>query len=109
MELLAEELRLNPSRFLNLASNCIWNKEQEILRVDDVPVSFTEKEHRLLKLLLEHKGFTVSNEDIMVSVWEDAFEKEISMDSIKNQISHLRKKLPNDCIDSVYGKGYILQ
>ena len=109
MELLANELRLNPSRFINLSSNCIWNKEQEVLRVDDVPVSLTEKEYRLLKLLLEHKGTTVSNEDIMVCVWEDAFEKEISLDSIKNQISHLRKKLPSDCIDSVYGKGYLLK
>jgi DNA-binding response OmpR family regulator len=109
MELLAQELRQNPSRFINLASNCTWNKEQEVLRIDDVPVVLTEKEHRLLKLLLEHKGFAVSNEDIMVSVWEDAFNKDISLDSIKNQISHLRKKLPNDCIDSVYGKGYLLK
>jgi len=109
MQLLANELRLNPSRFINLSPNCIWNKEQEVLRVDDVPISLTEKEHRLLKLLLKHKGAAVSNEDIMVYVWEDAFEKEISKDSIKNQISHLRKKLPGCSISSVYCKGYILK
>lgn len=109
MELLASELRLNPSRFINLASNCIWNKTQEVLRIDDVPVSLTEKEHRLLKLLLEKKGTDVSNEDIMLAVWENAFENEISVDSVKNQISHLRKKLPNVSIDTIYGKGYILK
>ena len=109
MELLASELRLNPSRFINLASNCIWNKTQEVLRIDDVPVALTEKEHRLLKLLLEKKGTDVSNEDIMLAVWENAFENEISVDSVKNQISHLRKKLPNVSIDTIYGKGYILK
>ena len=109
MELLANELRLNPSRFINLASNCIWNKTQEVLRIDDVPVSLTEKEHRLLKLLLEKKGRDVSNEDIILAVWENAFENEISADSVKNQVSHLRKKLPNVSIDTVYGRGYILK
>jgi len=109
MELLASELRLNPSRFINLASNCIWNKTQEVLRIDDVPVSLTEKEHRLLKLLLEKKGTAVSNEEIMLAVWEDAFNNEISGDSVKNQISHLRKKLPNVSINTIYGKGYILK
>ncbi len=109
MELLANELRLNPSRFLNLASNCVWNKKQEVLRINDVPISLTGKEHRLLKLLIENKGSSISSEDIMIAVWEDAFDKEISYDSVKNQISHLRKKLPNGCIDAVYGKGYMLK
>ena len=109
MELLASELRLNPSRFINLASNCIWNKTQEVLRIDDIPVSLTEKEHKLLKLFLEKKGIAVSNEDIMLAVWEDAFDNKISGDSVKNQISHLRKKLPNVSIDTIYGKGYILK
>jgi len=109
MELLASELRLNPSRFINLSSNCIWNKTQEVLRIDDVPVSLTEKEHKLLKFLLEKKGTAISNEDIILAVWEDAFDNEISGDSVKNQISHLRKKLPNVSIDTIYGKGYILK
>lgn len=109
MGLLAQELRQNPSLFVNLSSNCVWNKKQEVLRIDDTPVSLTEKEQRLLKLLIENRGSTVSFEDIMITVWEDAFEKEISHDSVKNQISHLRKKLPQVCIDAVYGTGYRLK
>jgi len=109
MELLAQELRHNPSRFVNLASNCVWNKEQEVLRIDDKPVPLTEKEHRLLKLLLSHKGSMVSYEEIMIHVWEDAFDKEISLGSIKNLISHLRKKLTHVTINTVYGKGYLLK
>lgn len=109
MELLAKELRQNPTRFINLSENCVWNKIQEVLLIDDVVVSLLEKEHRLLKLLIENKGSNVSCEDIMVAVWDDAFEKDISHESVKNLVSHLRKKLPHGCIDTVYGKGYMLK
>lgn len=109
MELLAQELQNNPSRFINLSPTCVWNKKQEVLRINDERVLLTEKEQRLLKLLITHKGSTVSCEDIMINVWEDAFEKEISHNSVKNQISHLRKKLPDISIDAVYGEGYRLQ
>ena len=109
MTLLAQELKLNPSAFVNLSSTCVWDKQEETLRIDGIRVILSEKKQRLLKLLIEHKGNTVSYEEIMVTVWEDAFEKEISHNSVKNQISHLRKKLPDVCIDAVYGEGYRLQ
>lgn len=108
MELIAQELRKNPSRFVNLSINCVWNKKEETLYVEDIQIALTNKEQRLLKLLIEKKGSTISYEDIMIAVWDDAFDTNISLDSIKNQISHLRKKLPKDCIDTVYGKGYML-
>ena len=109
MELLAQELQKNSSVFVNLSATCVWNKKQEVLRINDIQVTLTEKEQRLLKLLIRHKGSTVTCEDIMVTVWEDAFDKDISHDSVKNQVSHLRKKLPCVQIDAVYGKGYVLK
>jgi len=109
MALLAKELKGNPSVFVNLSPTCVWNKKQEVLRIHDTRVMLTEKEQRLLKLLIEHKGSTVPCENIMITVWEDAFKKEISHNSVKNQISHLRKKLPDVSIDAVYGEGYILR
>ena len=106
---LSKELLANPVDFVYVALNCTWHKKEEVLYVDKVPVDLSEKEHRLFKLLLEHKGSTVGYEDIMLAVWEDAFDKEISLDSIKNQVLHLRKKLPENCINTVYGQGYILK
>ena len=108
MELLSQEIRHNPTNFINLSSSCIWNIKQEVLRIDDKPVTLSEKEHRFLKLILRNKGKFVDYEDIIIAIWEDAFERDISLGSIKNIVSKLRKKLPDGCIDSVYGKGYIL-
>lgn len=72
-------------------------------------VKLSEKEHRLLKLFILFKGNSISYEKIKAKLWEDAFERDISIDSVKNQVSKLRKKLPHNCISSVYGEGYILK
>lgn len=109
MHILSSELRHNPSRFVNLGKDCIWNIQQEVLRIKDTVVEFTEKEHQLLKLFISKKGKAVGYEEIMVALWEDSFFKEISIDSVKNQVSHLRKKLPENIIDTIYGKGYTLK
>jgi DNA-binding response OmpR family regulator len=84
-------------------------KVMSLLIIEKEPYKLIDKEHPLLKLLIMKKGEITSAEDIMVSVWDDAFEKDISIDSVKNQIRHLRKKLPDGCIDSIYGKGYMLK
>lgn len=107
--LLSEELTENPHVFVHIAPHCVWNKKEETLILDDAPVSLLDKEQRLLKLLISRKGSAVSYEDIMVDVWDDAYDKEISIDAVKILISRMRKKLPQDCITSVYGKGYTLQ
>jgi DNA-binding response OmpR family regulator len=109
LENLSYELMNNPTRFINLSDTYTWDKEREQLTCDDQPVSLTEKEHRLLKLFLNNKSKSVSYEKIMVAVWEDAFERDISLDSVKNQVSQLRKKLPKSCISNVYGEGYVLK
>ena len=109
LELLAQELINNPTRYLNLNKCFVWDREQEQLTLNDSPVKLTEKEHRLLKLFIANKSQTISYEKIMVEVWEDAFEREISIDSVKNQVSQLRKKLPEGSIASVYGEGYVLK
>ncbi len=107
--LLSHNLILNPSKFLHFGNDCVWDRTSEILFIAKQPCKLTNKEHRLLKLLIKQKGTTVFYADIMLAVWEDAFERDISIDSVKNQIRHIRKKLPARCIDSIYGKGYMLK
>jgi len=44
----------------------------------------------------------------MAYVWETYFDEEISIESVKLQVTLLRKKLPKESIKNVYGKGYVL-
>jgi len=108
LHLLANELMNNPSRFIQLSNDFTWDIEQEQLSNDGKNVILAEKEYRLLKLFISHKGMPIRYEKIMSAVWENAFDREISIDSVKNQVSQLRKKIPNVSISSIYGEGYIL-
>lgn len=109
MSLLAEELRIDSSYVVEIVHDCFWNEKLNELHVSGKSVSLTPKEERLLKLFIQQKGKTVSYADIMLAVWDDALERDISIDSVKNRVSQLRKKLPQGCIHSVYGIGYTLK
>lgn len=109
LKLLAQEFLYTPSRFLNLCDDYSWDKELERLSHHGSQVDLTVKEYRLLKLFVANKSKVISYDEISMAVWEDSLERNISIDSIKNQVSHLRKKLLGNCIASVYGEGYILK
>ena len=107
MRLLAQEFHAQSGDCIKLDEHTFWDKEQKTLMVYNKKVTLREKELKLLELFLTHRASTITYEDIMVALWEDSFEREISIDSVKNQVSQLRKKLPKDTIGSVYGQGYI--
>jgi len=108
MILLANELIETSSSFIHLSEDAIWNSECHTLTIKGENIFLVDKELKLLQLFIEKRGSNVSYEDIMVALWEDSFEREISIDSVKNQVSHLRKKLPKALISNVYGQGYRL-
>ena len=106
LTLLTNELQKSDDNFLNLGDGYIWEKSKERLILNGKSIKLCEKELRLLRLLLSKKTQTVTYEDIMVEVWENSFDQDISFDSVKNLVSRLRKKLPANFINSVYKKGY---
>jgi len=106
---LVEELQSNNTDIIELPKGYIWDNKLNILKFHGKDIKLNEKEQRLLKLFIQNRDRTVSYEDIMVAVWEDSFEREISINSVKNQVSQLRKKLYKDAIISVYGQGYIFK
>ena len=44
----------------------------------------------------------------MALVWEKDIDTDVSIESVKLQVHYLRKKLPKNAIQNVYGKGYTL-
>ena len=108
MKLLAIELTQNPIEFVHIGKDCIWNKSEKVLTISEEPVTLLEKELKLLELFIAKKSQAICFEEIMIALWEDSFEREISIESVKNQVSHLRKKLPKGVIVNIYGQGYTL-
>ena len=89
----------------------ILNLSNASLEVKGEKVELTKNEFRILQLLFEHKGETVSREAIMKHLWDgDCF---IDDNTLAVNFTRLRKKLDeaslNNFITTKKGIGYLLE
>ena len=108
LDLLAVELTGSTKDILVLSEGYTWHKTEKKLCHQGKPIVLTGKEQQLFTLLVKHQHNSISFEDIMAHVWADEYDREVSVNCVKNVVSDLRKKLPNNTIQSIYGKGYML-
>lgn len=106
---LSKTLALSDKKFFHFKEGYVWDKELQELSLDNKAIALLQKEKILLQLLIDKHRECVNFTDIMALVWEDDFDAEISVESVKFQVTQLRKKLPKESIKNVYGKGYILE
>ncbi|MCQ2558390.1 MAG: response regulator transcription factor, partial [Oscillospiraceae bacterium] len=74
------------------------------------PVSLTDTEYSILEYMLQHRGETLTAEDIYTGVWKEKYLSTAS-NTIMVHILNLRKKLESKSsstkiIKTVWGKGY---
>ena len=86
-----------------------WKSSTQTLFYQEEQIYLTHKERCLLELLIKYYNKVVSYEEIMANVWIDEFEREITIDSVKKLVSNLRKKIPQNSLSNIYGKGYLLK
>lgn len=89
----------------------ILNLSNASMEVNGQKVELTKNEFRILQILFEHKGKTVSREAIMKHLWDgDCF---IDDNTLAVNITRLRRKLEgyslNNFITTKKGIGYILE
>ncbi|MBI5613595.1 winged helix-turn-helix domain-containing protein [Candidatus Gottesmanbacteria bacterium] len=87
----------------------------ESVYLNNVPVEkfFSRKEHRVIKLLVEHEGEVMSRNDIASALWPVNTEKEYSDWAIDQIIARVRKRLTHlhvspEILKVIRGKGYLL-
>lgn len=71
---------------------------------EDKEISLSKTERELLKLFIMHKNQIVSLDTLYEEIWENNIEAT----NARVQINNLRRKLPKDLIQNVYGMGYKL-
>jgi hypothetical protein len=99
--------KIQEQNIIHLKDDYLWDSRQKTVTHQGKDIALSQKEQLLLSLLVENKNCCVSFEDIQAHVWVGNYEDEISIQSVKLQITGLRKKLPKGCINNVYGCGYI--
>lgn len=89
--------------------NLVLNTVNNILTVDGKPVTVTDKEFELLKLLIENKNATLKKEYLFNTIWGSDSESELQ--TLTVHIKWLREKIEDDPknpkhIITVWGCGY---
>jgi len=91
-----------------LAPNYLWdNTKDELYFNNNDLIKLSYYETFVLKLLIEANGKVVRHDDILSELWNHSFT-DSNKDSLKTLINKLRKKLPDNLIESIYGMGYKL-
>ena len=93
--------------YVSLGKGYIWDKEKEVLKNEEDFISLTKHEILLLKLFVTKEESICTQDDIM-QYFEDK-RVTINEKNIRNLVFKLRKKIPEKCIQNIYGLGYKFQ
>lgn len=92
------------NKIITLSENYIWNYDNLELYKSNILVKLTPKEKKILNYLLDASKSIKTYDEILYEVWED-FENS-NKKILKTMMTNLRKKLPSNLIENVYGIGY---
>ena len=88
-----------------LADEIYFDTFSKMLISNNKNVYLSNHERELLDLLIKRKDNMLTYEEIESNIWAD---KGMSKNAIKSLTKSLRKKLPEDAIQNIYGYGYKL-
>lgn len=94
----------NPTDVLTLAEGITYDIDNQVLSIYGNIQNLQLKEHKLLKLFIQHKNELLSHEMIMEYLWD--FDETPSDGSLRTYIKTLRKLLGKDSIVSHKRLGY---
>lgn len=98
----SETRKPESGQLVKLGSELFWNEEDALLLYQDEYVKLTQNEQKVLKLMLSTPHRVYSKEEICHYLEND----EVNVEIVKHLILRLRKKIPKELIESVYGVGY---
>jgi len=98
------ELDLTPD--IKLGHGFRWDCRQQKLFREDEEVRLTGRETALFTLLTSSPGTVFSFYTIEMDLWPGAHDETDIAPRLKTLVKRLRKKLPEGCIENIYGEGY---
>ncbi len=96
----------NNSSFVHLSNTCKYDKVKKLFYENEKTIYLTKYEIIFFTLLTENIGKIYSNEDIVA--YYQSLNENIDPQNIRKLVSKLRKKIPANLIESIYGVGYRL-
>jgi len=106
-EVVSEALQqLQRKRVLYLTQEYYFDMNKEEFYHNEIPIHLTKNEKKIFLYMLDNKNKIIDSFELFNAVWN--YEKEYSQESVRTLIKKLRKKLPSNSIENIYGGGYRL-
>jgi DNA-binding response OmpR family regulator len=106
IEEIEEQRGDNLKNIFLLDKDIIWNSKTESLLDNGKEIKLTKNERRLLTLLSSNKNKVFTFFEIFNHLSYDDFDKEYDANQIRALVKLIRKKIPKNAINNVYGEGY---
>ncbi len=107
---IATEILVKPrytEKYIFLGEDAKFDISHNQYYIDNKAIKLSKSENKLLELLCRHPNQELNAYDLFIHVWDD-FDKEFSTDSVRTLVKKLRKKLPDDILQNIYGGFYKL-
>ena len=91
---------------IELRNSYVWKKEERILSHNGENISLTKRELIFLEYLIENLNRIVTFYVIEELIWQGETEEVDKHASLRQLLKRLRKKLPEELVENIYGEGY---
>jgi len=106
-----EEIVLNndhkvaDKNIITLKNGYAWKSEERILIYGEKQISLTKREMTLLDFMIREIDKVITPYIIEELLWQDKDPIDVNS-SMSHMLKRLRKKLPKELIENIYGEGY---
>ncbi len=101
-----ENCQFNNDSIILLDNSFTFDKEKDLMYCNNDLVALTKYEIIFMQLISDNVGKVYSNDNIVA--YYDSVNEKIDTENIRKLVSKLRRKIPKDSIESLYGVGYRL-
>ena len=102
---LINQTKIEEKNIIILHNGYFWKKKEKMLCYGDESIPLTKREIIFLELMVKQVDNIVAISSITNLIWEDE-ESQIAYSSLSHLLKRLKKKLPEELIDNIYGEGY---
>jgi len=99
------QAEIEENNLIMLQNDYFWKKEERALCHGDDIIPLTKRERAFLGLMVKHVDIIVTFSSISNLMWENE-ESQIAYSSLSHLLKRLKKKLPDELIENIYGEGY---
>ena len=93
------------NNLIKVTDTLFYNPETSILHQHNEQFALTKKERLLFEYFLRQKDRIISYDELEEAIWASEGGNKVALKAL---IKELRKKLPQNCIENIFGIGYKL-